>query len=188
MREQIPISLSRGRDFRFPSWGKIVAALGLMLGIIGLATHWLIGPACPKRVVIATGSDAGAYYAFARKYQALLENEGVQLEIRQTAGSLENLDLLHDPESDVTLAIVQGGTANSNEAARETELQSLASLFLEPIWVFYRKDVSINRLADLRGKRVAVGPPGSGTRAIALELLADNGFHITEPSLDDGSV
>lgn len=177
------------------TWLKPVLIAAVLLIAVGVATPWLIGPACPKRVVIATGSDVGAYYAFARKYQPLLEKEGIQLEIRQTAGSVENAELLRDPTSDVTVAIMQGGTAAvtlgmeggqspSQQELADSGIQSLASLFLEPIWVFYRTETPINRLADLRGKRVAVGAPGSGTRAVALELLADNGLIVENETSD----
>ena len=164
-----------------------------VLIVLGVATPWLVGPACPKRVVIATGSDVGAYYAFAQKYQPLLESAGIQLEIRQTAGSVENAQLLRDPNSGVSVAIMQGGTAGATSGSQhpgtaspqdlaDSGIQSLASLFQEPIWVFYRAEHPINRLAELRGKRVAVGAPGSGTRAVALELLADNGLIVENAS------
>ncbi|MCA9071440.1 MAG: TAXI family TRAP transporter solute-binding subunit [Planctomycetaceae bacterium] len=167
--------------------------VGVLL-VLGSATPWLVGPACPKRVVIATGSDMGAYYAFAQKYQPLLKSAGIQLEVRQTAGSVENASLLRDPDSGVSVAIMQGGTAGASTGSNlgsisqqdlaDSGIQSLASLFQEPIWVFYRADGPIKRLADLRGKRVAVGAPGSGTRAVALELLADNGMIVENNASD----
>lgn len=174
-------------------WLKPVLLAVAVLIVVGLATPWLVGPACPKKVVIATGSDVGAYYAFAQKYQPLLESAGIQLEIRQTAGSVENAALLRDSDSGVSVAIMQGGTAGAalsgqSEGATSAEdladsgIQSLASLFQEPIWVFYRKEHPIQRLAELRGKRVAIGAPGSGTRAVALELLADNGLRVENHS------
>lgn len=169
---------SPARKARAATWWKTIVGVFVAVVFLSVVTPWLVGPACPKRVVIATGSDVGAYYAFAQMYQPLLEKEGIQLEVRKTAGSVENARLLSDSESGVAAAIIQGGTAGSKsgEDLANSEIQSLASLFLEPIWVFHRKDVKVERLADLRGKRVVVGAPGSGTRAVALELLADNGL------------
>ncbi len=168
-------------------WWKTVAGCVLIILIVVALTPWLVGPPCPKHVVIATGSDAGAYFAFAKRYQSILESKGITLEIRTTAGSVENAELLRDANSGVSVAIMQGGTAKTNANGQntgsplskdlsDTGIQSLASLFLEPIWVFYRKETPLKRLADLKGKRVAIGAKGSGTRAVALELLADNGF------------
>ena len=136
-----------------------------------LATPWLIGPPCPSRIEIATGSEEGAYFAFAHKYREILATEGITLDVRTTAGSVENSRLLRAEAGDVTLALIQGGTATT---AATGELESLASLYLEPIWVFCRSDNPIDSLEQLRGKRIAIGPKGSGTRAIALKLLGDN--------------
>jgi hypothetical protein len=61
-------------------------------------------------------------------------------------------------------------------------LNSLASLYFEPLWVFLRADAAVQRLSDLRGKRIAVGQEGSGTRSLALLLLKEN--RIDEKSTD----
>ena len=148
-------------------WGP-----ALLLSLLALAaTPWLVRPACPKRVVIATGSKEGAYYAFAQRYREILARQGVTLEVRATAGSIENFELLSDPDSDVMLAITQGGTA---PAELTGQVESLASLYLEPIWIFYRGEGELERVTQLAGKRIAVGSPGSGTKAVALKLLAEN--------------
>jgi len=136
-----------------------------------LAAPWLLGPRCPKRVVIATGSRDGAYFAFANRYREILAKEGITLEVRTTAGSVENSRLLRAGTDDVSMALIQGGTA-SQEAVGE--LESLASLYLEPVWVFCRSDQPIDDLKQLRGKRISVGPQGSGTQVIAMKLLGDN--------------
>ena len=147
-------------------------ASGLIGGVLlFLATPYLVGPPVPSRIVIATGSSTGVYHAVAKRYQGILARNGIELEIRETAGSIENLQLLHEKDGDVTLGIVQGGTSASHE---DSELSSLASLYLEPIWIFYRADVG-------KLERVGVGPVGSGTRAIALEWLHENGL-IAAPS------
>jgi hypothetical protein len=73
---------------------------------------------------------------------------------------------------EVSLALVQGGSAS--EADRAT-LQSLGSLFLEAVWVFTPRTSPIRRLNELTGKRVAVGPIGSGTQLLAKQLLGANG-------------
>ena len=136
--------------------------------------YQFIKPAPPDRVVMATGSPDGAYHAFARRYAAHLAREGIELELRNTAGSLENLRLLQAGE--VSLALVQGGVSSD---AGDDELTSLGSLYYEPLWVFHRRELGLERLSDLEDRRIAVGPAGSGTRALATRLLEDNGV---EPS------
>jgi len=108
----------------------------------------------------------------------LLAREGITLEVISTAGSVENLDLLR--KGDVSIALVQGGS--STDADKE-QLQSLGSLFLEPVWVFYRKQAPIQHLSDLKAKRVAVGAAGSGTYLLARQLLSADGVTDSNTSL-----
>jgi hypothetical protein len=91
--------------------------------------------------------------------------------VRSTAGSVENVRLLGAKQDGVQVAFVQGGIGDSETSP---QLESLASLYFEPLWVFHRAELPINRLSDLLGKRAAVGPEGSGTRALALQILSDN--------------
>jgi TRAP-type uncharacterized transport system substrate-binding protein len=144
-------------------------ALGICL-LFCIATPWLIGPPCPRRLVIVTGSEDGAYYAFAQRYREILSRDGVTLDVRCTAGSVQNSKLLAG-DDDVSLAIIQGGVAEPEGGA---PCESLASLYLEPVWVFYRGDAQLDQLTDLRGKRIAIGRPDSGTQALASLLLRDN--------------
>jgi TRAP transporter TAXI family solute receptor len=137
-----------------------------------VAFQW-VKPAPPSRVVIATGRADGAYYRFAEQYRARLAREGITLEVRETSGSVENIQLLEDPKSGVDLGFVQGGTG---AGAKTESLVSLASLYFEPLWVFSRAAPGPTDLRGLRGRRLAVGPEGSGTRSLALTLLAANGI------------
>lgn len=130
-----------------------------------------VNPAPPRTITIATGHPGGAYHLFAERYQPLLAAEGITLEILDTAGSVENIRLLEDEAATIDLAFVQGGSTASRPAG---DLVSLGSLYFEPLWVFYRGTSRLERLTDLHGKRVAIGEPGSGTRAVAVTLLEDN--------------
>jgi len=119
---------------------------------------------------MATGSADGAYHAFAQRYAAYLVREGIELELRNTAGSMENLQLLRGAEVD--LALVQGGVGDDPDG---DALRSLGSVYYEPLWVFHRREAPLRRLSELAGRRIAVGPEGSGTRSLVSRLLTDNG-------------
>lgn len=156
---------------------RIHAPAVLLVVIAFSVAYQFVDPAPPDRIVIATGSPDGAYARFAHRYREILARVGVTLEVRNTAGSVENLALLDDPDSGVDVAFMQGGLA---EYARSDALESLASLFYEPMWLFHREGLDLERIADLRGARVAIGPQGSGTRSVALTILADNGLDTSE--------
>ena len=143
----------------------------LVLGALWFASRF-IQPAPPAKIAISTASQTGNYFATGRKYAEILKKSGITLEVRTSAGSPENVKRLLDPASGVQLALLQGGTSNSEESKG---LVSLGRIYLEPMWVFYRGDVVLDRLAALKGRRVVVGMEGSGTRALALQLLAPNG-------------
>ena len=96
--------------------------------------YQFVEPAPPDRIVISSGGESGAYYLFAQRYKEILERNNITLEIRTSAGSVENIQRLKDPDSDVDLAFVQGGTGDP----QDQELRSLASLYYEPLWLFYR--------------------------------------------------
>ena len=156
-------------------WVVVVAIAAVGFAI---AFHFA-KPAPPHALVMATGSAAGAYQAYGERFRDELARSGITLELRPTAGSVENLALLAAGEVDV--AFVQGGTEPQGSAARAGDpgvpgYAGIASLYYEPLWIFHRADVDLARLTGLAGRRVEIGPEGSGTRAVALALLAANGI------------
>ena len=155
----------------------------VLLGCIALfVTYQFVDPAPPDRITIATGGPNGAYKAFAERYREILARDGVTLEILETKGSLENIALLESPESGVDVAFVQGGTGGH---ARGDTLRSLASVYYEPLWVFINNTTPLLRPADIVGKRLSVGPQGSGTRALVVELMEDAGVDVQNLVITD---
>jgi TRAP transporter TAXI family solute receptor len=143
----------------------------LLLGLAGTGLWWALQylqPPPQRTLVIATGPDRGAYHAFGRGYQKSLGRAGIRSELRPSAGSVENLDRLLDHKSGVFAALLQGGIAEEKKASG---VLSLGGVFLEPVWIFHRGNETIQRFGELRGRRIAIGPDGSGTRALALALL-----------------
>jgi TRAP transporter TAXI family solute receptor len=154
------------------------APLTLIVAAGFLVAYRFVGAPPPGVIRIATGAENGAYHAFAQQYARLLARDGITLELIPTAGTVDNLELLRRGE--VSLAFVQGGCATEADRA---ELQSLGSVFLEAVWVFTPRASAIRRLNELTGKRVAVGPIGSGTQLLAKQLLDANGVRESNATL-----
>ena len=151
-----------------------------------IATYMLfVEPPPPRTIVIASGGKNGAYFRYAQEYAKELLKEGLSVEVRETAGSVENLQLLGQDSSGVAVAIVQSGVGSPEEVQH---LYALGSLYREPLWVFYRDDKRLERISQLAGKRIGVGPPGSGTYAIARQLLAVNGLIESNSSQENSRV
>jgi TRAP-type uncharacterized transport system substrate-binding protein len=148
--------------------GAIVVTAAAILGVAG---KLLLDTMPPRAIAMATGPKDGAYYEFGKHYQAALKRAGVRLTLIETEGSLENLALLRHPGSGARVALIQSGTIGKDEAP---ELESLGTLFYEPLWIFHRSELQSLRPGDLRGRKVSIGPAGSGTRALMLELLKRN--------------
>ena len=145
----------------------IIPALVLILAAFALA-YQFVEPAPPRLISMTTGSREGAYYAFGEKYAAALAKSGVTLEVRPSAGTLENLARLTNPAAHTQVALIQGGLAN---ASTHPGLTSLGRMYLEPLWLFHRTGVPLERLSDLADLRIAVGVPGSGTRPLVTSIL-----------------
>lgn len=145
----------------------IVAGVLLGLGIYIVASN----PLLRQTFVISTGRDTGVYYQFGNAYSERLAEVGVNLEVMQGAGSIETLNRLVAGEVD--MGFVQGGTMSSVDTS---ELESLGSMYYEPVWIFHRADIDMRFLSDLEGLRVGVGEVGSGTLPLATELLTENGI------------
>jgi TRAP-type uncharacterized transport system substrate-binding protein len=129
---------------------------------------------------MATGPERSGYDSFGSRYRAILARSGVDLRLRPTAGALENLALLRDPASGVSVAFSQGGTVTAEDA---DSLASLGTVFYEPLWLFHRGLEEGRAYAALRGKRLSIGPQGSGTRALALRTLSLGGVDSRSPDL-----
>ena len=153
-------------------WAITATVLLLACGALGYS---LAAPAPPREIRIATGTlPDSAYTLAAEAYAQRLQATGFRVRRVPTQGSVENLAMLRAREVDV--ALVQGGIADPE---RDRGLESLGAVFAEPVWAFLHADRGITRLADLRGRRVAIGPEGSGTRVLALAMLAANGIEET---------
>jgi TRAP-type uncharacterized transport system substrate-binding protein len=170
------VRLGLTRHERLLGIGLLLAA-ALLVAVL-IAAVWRPGP--PSRVVMSTGSEDGAYRLFGQRYREILARSGVELVLLPSAGAVENLERLRTRKDGVTVALVQGGLAQPGD---ETKLVSLGAVANEPLWVFYRASQPIVHLVDVRGRRIAAGPAGSGTRKMAEVLLERVGLGDLNPTL-----
>ena len=143
----------------------VVAALGWMTLRVG-------SPFPPRTIVMATGPEGGAYRNFGDRYRRILERSGIDLRLVQTAGGVANLALLRDPDSEVSVALVEGGLATRETAP---DLVSLGTVALEPLWVFFPARARGATAQKLLGKHIAVEPDGSGGGLLARRILEMSG-------------
>lgn len=145
--------------------------------LIAFAAFWVafryVKPAPPHSFVISAASKGSPYYELALRYQDIIKKHDVTVEVRESQGSFDNLKGLQNTDSDVQAGIIQGGIANRSDS---NNLFSMGRLLTEPVWVFYRGDERLDHLTQLKGKRILIGPEGSGTSFLARKLLEANGI------------
>jgi TRAP transporter TAXI family solute receptor len=141
--------------------------IALTIAAIACAAFAMLRSMPPHRIVMATGPEGGTYYEVGERYRAALAQENVEVQLVPTTGSVDNLAMLLDPHSDVSAALIQGGTVSARDAS---EIESLGTLFYEPLWWFHRRGIP-GVVGGLRGRKISIGPEGSGTRALCLELI-----------------
>jgi TRAP transporter TAXI family solute receptor len=151
--------------------------MAVVVGALVVAVLWasaqFLQPGPPRHIVLASGAERGIYQQYALRYQVRLGRAGVTVDLRMTGGAGDNLRLVRDPKSGVDVAFMQGGVATVAEA---DGLVMLASLYYEPLWIFYRDPATLSQIKQLQGKRIAIGITGSGTRALVAQLFAAQGL------------
>jgi hypothetical protein len=153
------------------SAGLSLLATVLAAAVIACAIFWFFHSAPPQTLTLSAGPPGSGFYAMATNYQAILKEQGVNLRILASEGSLENLQRLLERPKTAEIGFVQSGLTNGSKSGR---IVSLGSLSIQPMLVFYRADTPLQLLSQLKGKRLVIGPVGSGARSLALELLALN--------------
>jgi NAD(P)-dependent dehydrogenase (short-subunit alcohol dehydrogenase family) len=192
MPKAIRYTLLSLRDLAVSAGPFIVLAIALLA-----LAYWWLDPNPPKRVTLATGPAQSAYEEFGKRYAKALAAEGIEVVTVASEGSAANLQLLR--EGKVDLGFVQGGT-NDYTDRDEEKLSSLGSLFVEPLWLFYREEsarkatattaqrpaaspgsapgtnagATLSALTQLQGLRINMGTPGSGVPSLMAKLLDSN--------------
>jgi hypothetical protein len=165
-----------GNKFSRISWRDLAPTATpflVALVVVALVTFHFLQPAPPNRLTIGSGPVGSSFQRSAERYRKILARNGVTLQLVPSEGSQQNLQRLLDDKAPVDVALVQGGLGAD---VPPDSLMSLGSLFYEPLYIFYHGSGTLKLLSELRGRRVAIGPVGSGTRVLALSLLKANGL------------
>jgi NMT1-like family len=167
-------------------WPRLHLAIVISSAAILVAalyvTYRLVDPLPPRHFTIAGGIAGSGYENFARQYARILARHGVELEIRNSAGAVQDLDLLRDPASGVQAALTTFGITQPADA---DILYSLGGISVAPIFILYRNAEPITVFAQFRGKRLSLGAPGTALRSLMLEVLkATDGLDPSTKVLD----
>ncbi len=156
--------------FRSPAGIALIAVtVGVLLSVLVVSLQ----PLPSRNIAIATGPPGSAYAQVAERYREILARDGVKLRLVPSHGAVDNVRLLRDRQSGVAVGFVQSGSV---EAGATQDLESLGTIFYEPLWFFCRCSGALPLVSELSNWPVSIGPVGSASRPLALKLLALNGM------------
>jgi len=165
---------------------KFPLALAAAATAVALAAPWGSAMAQQRFITIGTGGLTGVYYAaggaICRLMNAERARHGIRCSVESTGGSVFNINTMRAGDLDFGVAQSDwqfhavNGTSTFQQAGKYSELRAVFSLHPEPFTILSRKEANINSLNDLKGKRVNIGNPGSGTRASIEELMKELGW------------
>ena len=148
--------------------GPVLLIVSLLIVVLFFVIGYIVLPSPPDTFVVSTGGQGGAYAVFGERYRKILARESVRVQVLSSSGSVENLRRLSDNTVQVDAGFVQEGTGSSAEARN---LVSLGAICYSPLWIFYRGSEILDDPSKLKGRRIAIGPEGSGVRKLAQEVL-----------------
>ncbi len=164
---------------------RVLACLSSVAAALVLAAPVGAAPAQPQVMTIGTGGVTGLYYAAGGAVCRLVNKDrakhGHRCTVEATGGSVANIQTLQRGgldfgvvQSDAQFNAVKG--LKSFEGKPFADLRAVFSIHPEPLTLVARKEAQIKSLSDLKGKRVNIGNPGSGTRALVDELMGAVGL------------
>lgn len=167
--------------------------LTLVAAAFALSAPLSVAQAQAKFVTIGTGGVTGVYYAAGGAICRLMNKErattGIRCSVESTGGSVANVNTIRGgdldfgvAQSDVQYNAYKGMQQFTKDGAYG-DLRSVFSVHPEPFTMLARKEINATKFEDLKGKRVNVGNPGSGTRAAMDQLLSSMGWKLSDFSL-----
>jgi TRAP transporter TAXI family solute receptor len=157
---------------------------GLLLSGLALATAVFAGAAIAQQntIAIATGGTGGVYYPLGGGMANVLSKyvPGVQATARVTGGSVDNLKLIGSKQSELALVMVDAALDALNGADKfknnKVDVRTLMVLYPNRMHVVTVEGRRINKMSDLKGKRVSTGSPGSATEVMAFRVIEAAGL------------
>lgn len=152
-----------------------------MTAMAAAAALMLPAPAADRFITIGTGGVTGVYYptggAICRLVNKDRKNHGIRCSVESTGGSVYNTRTIRQGELDFGIvqsdvqAAALAGTGKFKDDGAYPELRAIFSVHPEPMHLMARADAGINTVADMKGKKVNIANPGSGTRVLAETLM-----------------
>jgi uncharacterized protein len=171
---------------------RVILVYGPSIAIAIIAFVWLgwyVFPLAPNKITITSGAAEGMYHQHAKRYAEYFTSHGLRAEVLTSAGSAQNIERLRDIKHPAQVGFVQGGFGQLERAKasdNRTDIQILANVDIEPVWIFSRI-ANLDSLLQLQGLRVSIGAPGSGSRVMATELLAQVRLGLKDLLLSEAS-
>ncbi|KDD80829.1 TAXI family TRAP transporter solute-binding subunit [Glaesserella parasuis] len=153
--------------------------------VASLAMGSMAAHAEDKFVTIGTGGQTGVYYVVGQSICQLVNRDTAKTNVKcnapSTGASVANLNAIADKQMEMGIAQSDWqyhayNGSSSFEGKKNDKLRAVFSIHPEPFTVMARTDAKITNFDDLKGKRVNVGDPGSGTRATMNVILAAKGW------------
>ena len=164
----IPVHFRESRSTRFAALLCLLAVIGLLVVLVFAVLRSIR----QRTVVMAVYPEGSLNTELAKRYQEVLARNGLILKLQPSAGAVESLNDLRNPKSAVGVALVPGGIATKQDSL---QLVSLGTILYQPIWIFSRGHLS-GGPTQLQGRRISIGPEGSTSRVLSLELLGRAGW------------
>ncbi|KAA0922228.1 TAXI family TRAP transporter solute-binding subunit [Streptomyces apricus] len=152
-----------------------------VLVVLGLLLWWLLplGESSPGgKVVFSTGTANGVYQLYGDLLRDALDKDMPRLDVdlEESEGSLENVERVATGQADFTIAAADAVERYEDNGGRGADLlRGCARLYDDYVHVVVPLHSDVNSIAELKGRKVAVGQPGSGVRLIAEQVLAAAG-------------
>lgn len=169
---------------RRSAWKPFAAPVFLasLVVALGYVAYNAVDPLPPRQFTIAAGVPGSPFDTFARQYAAILERHGVKLGIRNFTDAAGSLDLLRDVDSGVQASFATFGSTGPADVGI---LYSLGGVYDAAIFSFHRGAQPLTQFAELRGRRISIGPPGTPLRSVMYEVLRVTGTLDNSTELSD---
>jgi uncharacterized protein len=132
------------------------------------------------RLRLAAGDPGGLYLAFAEilAKQMKIRYSNIIVDVLPTEGTVENLSRLRSGDVDMGLALADVAERDRATGPQDTAPEAVARVYENYLQVIVREDTAVQSISDLRGKRVSIGPGGSGAAATSQVLFEAAGLHL----------